>query len=112
MGVAFSHCEARWSYTGFANFRRELWKLAGFAGDLYELYNSNGHEVAKAHPLFPLFNHSDCDDILTPEEMEKVAPELERLAPQLSDSYDRMMGLRLAQGMRAAMARAENLQFH
>lgn len=111
MGVAFSHCEASWDYSGFGQFRRNLWNLAGFDGDLYVLYESNGHEVAKDHPLFPLFNHSDCDGVLEPHELEQVIPELERLCPNLTDGYDRQMCLELIKGMKLALSRCEHLQF-
>src|ERR1700752_3458759 len=102
MGVAFSHCKANWAYSGFGHFRRELWNLAGFQGDLYKLYKDQGHMIADGHPLFPLFNHSDCDGVLTPDELKSIVPALEVLLPKLSDSYDREMGTELLQGMKLA----------
>lgn len=111
MGIDFSHCKASWAYSGFGNFRRELWILAGFSGDLYQLYYSGGYIVAKDHPLWPLFNHSDCDGVMTPQELEKVIPALEALIPKLTDDYDRRMGGRLLDGMKLALSRNEDLQF-
>lgn len=112
MGLAFSHCNANWAYSGFKSFRCSLWTLAGFDGNLYSLYHRGGIEFAKDHPLYPLFNHSDCEGVLTPEELERILPELDRLAPLLPDWYDRETAGELIKGMHLALSRCENLQFH
>ena len=112
MGVDFTHCKASWAYSGFGRFRRELYNFAGFSGDLYADYDDGKFLQAKDHALFPLWNHSDCDGHLTPKEMTQLIPAMKELVPKLKDSYDRMMGQRLIEGMEDAVANHERLEFH
>jgi len=111
MGIDFTHCDAHWAYSGFGCFRKELYNLAGFNGDLYEHYHDGQYVQAKDHPLWPLFNHSDCDGHLTPEEMTQMLPTLRELVPKLEDSYDRENGQMLIAGMEDAVANHERLEF-
>ena len=113
MGVDFSHCHAGWAYSGFRNFRCRLWNDAGFSGRLYDLYEGPWPcQGAEHHPLYPLFNHSDCDGILTVEEMKKVEPTMRGIIELWPEGdYDRDTGLELARGMRTAIKAGEPLEF-
>jgi hypothetical protein len=104
MGLDFSHCNARWSYTGFSRFRARLAEAAG----LKELNNL----VIKNDPILPLLAHSDCEGILTPEECRSVAPRLRDLVSNWQDGdYDKDTGLELAEGMESAASKNEDLEF-
>ena len=105
--------ECSWSYGGFHGFRQNLWAEAGFSGDLYELYDEDQwlDQDPEEHPLFELWNHSDCDGELTPEQLTKIAPALRELCPRLRDDYDRTNGLELADSMEEAIKQGLPLEF-
>lgn len=119
MGIAFSHCEASWSYSGFHSFRRrlagavaiELMKMEGFSE------NGNGNSwKAIVDPIVDLLHHSDCDGILTPEQCKKIAPRLRQIVECWDDTridigYDKRQALELAEGMEKAASLNENLIF-
>lgn len=114
MGLDFSHCDARWGYIGFHRFRLKLARAAGYTivkGDSLmgpmEVWESEDDQ-----PLDPLLYHSDCDGIISPEDCAKVAPALEAAVKDWpEDDYDRVNALRLAEGMRLAAAKGEDLAF-
>lgn len=110
MGIGFSHCKASWSYTGFNYFRSDLWKACGLNGTLSDFYLSDSG-IEEDHPLYDLFNHSDCDGILTPEQCAKIAPALKDAIQSWDDDYDKENGLMLVEGMEAASKAKENLEF-
>jgi hypothetical protein len=112
MGLDFSHCDARWAYSGFMSFRRrlaneigmDLNKMEGFDGDIPF---SNYQDV-----ILPLLDHSDCDGELTVEECKKVAPRLRQLVSAWEDNdYDKTKALQLADGMDYAVECNEPLEF-
>jgi hypothetical protein len=123
MGIDFSHTEAHWAYSGFNRFRRALAEHEGIDLDAMEgfrPYNDptwvgkswDGVETA----LKPLLDHSDCDGEITPEDCATVAPRLREVIDAIwpADgvrSYDRQSGLALAEGMEAAAAAGEPLEF-
>ncbi|MFE9777792.1 hypothetical protein ACFYPA_06495 [Streptomyces sp. NPDC005775] len=126
MGIDFSHTEAHWAYTGFSRFRRalaayvgiDLDHMSGFkplgAGDDYQL-NPWSNVTSD---LKPLLDHSDCDGELSPQECQRVAPCLRQAIDAVwpsvdgeEPSYDRVNGLLLAEGMEAAAAADEPLEF-
>lgn len=112
MGLDFSHTDARWAYSGFANFRRRLAKeigmdldaMEGFGGDIkFELFKDD---------IIPLLDHSDCDGELTVEECKKVAPRLRELVSGWEDDdYDKQKALSLAEGMELAASQGQPLEF-
>jgi hypothetical protein len=123
MGIDFSHTTAQWSYTGFGAFRRALALFEGF-----ELDDMNGfggdREWSTVHTdLAPLLDHSDCDGELPPDHCRQVAPRLRQVIDELWPAYravweidpgahfNRGSGLALADGMDAAAAAGEPLQF-
>jgi hypothetical protein len=123
MGIDFSHTDAQWSYTGFGTFRRALALFEGFELDAMDGFGGDQPWSAVHTDLAPLLNHSDCDGELTPTECRQVAPRLRVVIDELwpaelavweidpAAHFNRSSGLRLADGMDAAAASAEPLQF-
>jgi hypothetical protein len=113
MGIDFSHCDARWSY---GNFNRARTRLAAVMGlNLDQMRGFRGSQEwpdAEKFPLVHLLNHSDCDGELTPEQCRVVAPALRKAVEQWpEDDTDRRRFLELADGMDAAAAANEPLEF-
>ena len=119
MGLDFTHTDAHWSYSGFMRARERLAEtmglnlreMVGFAG-LAE-HGAREWPSADEYPLVYLLHHSDCDGELTPEQCKAVAPALRKAVdgwPQ--DDYDRINFLELADGMDAAAADNEPLEFY
>jgi hypothetical protein len=76
---------ARWSYTGFGQFRAKLAIVEGFFLDDMEGFTEDGRSWDLiTTPLKPLLNHSDCDGEMTPAEAAEVWPRLEEIAEQWS----------------------------
>lgn len=119
MGLDFSHCKAHWSYSGFKIFREKLWNSCGFTGRLYDLYYNKIDEsepfkdqIRIDHPLYDFFNHSDCDGQLTVEQMNKIIPKMKSVIENWEDDYDKQQAKFLIDGMKEAILRNENLEFH
>jgi hypothetical protein len=113
MGLDFSHCEARWAYSGFFRFRLRLAKEIGF-NEYEEIKTIDDPRYSKISkdPILPLLAHSDCDGDLGPEECKKVAPRLREIVSKWpDDDYDKEQALELADGMDAAAASSEPLKF-
>lgn len=119
MGLDFSHTEAHWSYSGFSRFREALAKYEAVDLGVMEGFLRHGDDRPRVGwdtvttPLKPLLDHSDCDGELTPDECRQVAPRLREVIDSLwpDDCYDRASGLLLAEGMEAAAAANEPLEF-
>ena len=123
MGIDFSHTQAQWSYTGFGAFRRALAVFEGFELDDMEGFGGDRDWSTVATDLAPLLNHSDCDGEMSPDECRQVAPRLRAVIDELwpaeravweidpSAHFNRHAGLALADGMDAAAAADEHLQF-
>lgn len=123
MGIDFSHTTAQWSYTGFGDFRRALALFEGFELDDMDGFGGDRDWSTVHTDLAPLLNHSDCDGEMTPDECRRVAPRLCVVVDELwpaeravweidpSASFNRRSGLALADGMDAAAAADEHLQF-
>lgn len=118
MGIDFSHTEAHWSYTGFSRFRDALAAHEGIDLDRMDGFRRHGDDRPRiswttiSSPLVPLLNHSDCDGELTPQECRQVAPRLREVVAEIwTTGYDRDTGLALADGMDAAAAAEEPLEF-
>lgn len=112
MGLDFSHCEARWSYSGFGRFRRRLAKQIGI--NLDDMYGFGGEREWDTvnDPIKPLLDHSDCDGVLTPEECKLVYPRLEELIRDWDDEdYDKQQALELIEGMKYCIELDEDLEF-
>ncbi len=116
MGIAFSHCEASWAYSGFMSFREKLVETIIVPCDLREMYKSGKHFILKEHPIFDFINHSDCDGFLSPEQLKVIVPALEEILEKwdITDvfiSHDYNNGKELIKGMKAAIEANENLKF-
>jgi len=119
MGIDFSHCDAHWAYSGFHRFRSRLAEEIGIVLNEMEGFEHQGEtpkkfkwEALKADPILDLFNHSDCDGLLTAKQCATIAPRLRELVnlwPE--DDYDRMKALELAAGMDLAVSLEEDLEF-
>jgi hypothetical protein len=86
-------------------------------------------------PLVPFFNHSDCDGGLTPEQCAAIGPRIKELvlkwpdkitaktsdpdqaikkgywAEREFDNYDKMMALKLVEGMETCAEKGVNLEY-
>lgn len=112
MGLKFSHCDARWSYSGFGRFRRRLANEIGMDLDRVEGFNGFIPFSSYEDDILPLLNHSDCDGELTVEECRKVAPRLRKLVSSWEDGdYDKRKAIELANGMDYAVEYNEPLGF-
>lgn len=119
MGIDFSHCDARWSYSGFMRFRTKLASSIGVTlGDMEGFSDQNpGREWSTIDdPIVPLLDHSDCDGELSPQDCARVAPRLREIIASWSrgdvrDDHDIRSGLLLADGMGAAANAGEALRF-
>lgn len=120
MGLDFSHTDAHWSYGGFGRFREALAQHEGIDLDRMEGFRRYGDNRPRISwttinsPLKPLLDHSDCDGELTPDECRQVAPHLREVAVALwpdPSNYNRRHAELLADGMDAAAAAGENLEF-
>lgn len=113
MGVDIGN--ARWSYTGFGEFRARLAAAENINLNRMEGYcrrycdHSDGSECDATtpwdgvdSPLVPLLNHSDCDGELSAEECARVWPRLNAiLATFPIDDYDYANGMALVYEMQA-----------
>jgi hypothetical protein len=124
MGLDFSHTEAHWAYTSFSRFRRALATFEGIDIDAMRGFTQGGKPwESVTTPLKPLLDHSDCDGDLSPEECATVAPRLRQVIDEIwpaatstweqnpEASIHRSNGLLLAEGMEAAAASSEPLEF-
>lgn len=110
--------EARWSYSGFMQFRVKLCKAIGY-GDLGD-YNGFGGSVPWPtpkdqlySPINHLLNHSDCDGELTAEQCKEMAqPFREVIEKWPEGDYDREMGQRFADMMDACAERGGVIGFY
>ena len=101
MGIDFSHCDARWSYSGFNRFRTILASCVGIDLDSMEGFErdwDNPHaprtesikweEIAQGEdPICILLNHSDCDGDIQPEYCERVAKRLQDLLREHEEKF-------------------------
>lgn len=119
MGLNFSHTNAAWPYVAFSRFREALATHEGIDLSHMEGFRRHGDDrprvpwTSVTTPLVPFLNHSDCDGELTPEECRQVAPRLREVIAAIwpSGHYNHEVGLLLADGMDAAAADGEPLQF-
>ncbi len=120
MGIDFSHTDAHWAYSGFGRFRDALAKHEGFNLDDMVGFGGDRAWDTVTTALKPLLDHSDCDGEISPEDCATVAPRLREVIDAIwpegviepgRGAYDRSTGLLLAEGMEAAAAAGEPLEF-
>lgn len=74
MGLDTTHDCWHGPYSLFNRFRFSLAFQIGINLNDYKGYNENGTKDLESieHDLMPLFNHSDCDGLLTVKESERI----------------------------------------
>ena len=116
MGIAFSHGNASWSYSGFMTFRTKIVNTIGLPGGLSEAYNDGSYKFLINDPIYAFINHSDCDGDLSVEELKVVAPRLEEIIESWETNhihnYDIISGKELVESMKRAISNNEKLGFH
>ncbi len=111
MGIDFSHCNAHWAYSGFMRFRGRLALDLGYETPLREMYGDGSYTVMKDEPIWPLIDHSDCEDELTVSEMKQILPQLKQLVDAWDDDFDKPRALELIEGMELAVDDNEPMEF-
>lgn len=122
MGLDTTHNAWHGPYSSFNRFRYKLASLIGINLDDYTGYNANGTKELDSmdHPLVPLFNHSDCEGELTPEECKSIADGLEPIikslpVPELTFSIENEFVrdvIQFRDGCLEAYSKKENIEFH
>lgn len=123
MGLDTTHDAYSGEYSSFNHFRRWLGKQIGIDLNEYIGYSSDTATKNLAdidHLLMDLFNHSDCDGELTPEQCKLIAEGLQEIInkidlssfindPELSYMYDRAIQFR--DGCLLAYSLNESIKF-
>ena|SRR5690606_34976297 len=119
MGLDTSHNCWHGSYSSFNRFRYSLGHQIGI--DLYDYagYGSKGvKDLAKIeHELMPLFNHSDCDGILTVEESKQIVIGLNKVLENFNNKIEADFDfeekiIQFRDGCLNAIQRNEEVDFH
>lgn len=113
MGLRFSHGSAAWSHQGFHEFRRRLAFEIGMDLDSMAGFDTPGLSWANViDPIAPLLNHADNEGHLLPVVCISVARRLRILISDWpDDDYDKIAGMKLANGMEEAAGVNEPLGF-
>lgn len=124
MGLDTTHGAWHGAYSAFNRFRHELALRIGIDLKEYIGYDFGPEQGTKElesidHPLMDLFNHSDCDGILTPEQCKKIADGLDMVIKASIPDEDNYHGMSFIErcitfrdGCLLAYSRKENLEFH
>lgn len=118
MGLNTSHDAWDGPYSSFNDFRRWLAKQIGIDLSEYAGYMQGGTKDLTTidHPLMPLFNHSDCDGILTPDECRQISKGLKMVIDASAQSRENQYFIEAANQFRKGCIKAanakENLEFH
>jgi hypothetical protein len=119
MGLDTSHNCWHGRYSFFNRFRYSLGHQIGIDLDDYYGYGKTGvKDLTKIeHELMPLFNHSDCDGILTVEESKKIVIGLNKVLQNFNDKieyhYDFKENIiQFRDGCLDAIERNEEVDFH
>ena len=88
MGLSVSHNCWSGAYSSFNRFRYDLAAQIGISLEEYIGYGDNGTKslLDIDHNLRPLFNHSDCEGILTVPECKMIALGLTQILDDFNDS--------------------------
>jgi hypothetical protein len=71
MGLDFSNNDAHWSYGGFHRFRSRLGNEIGIALDRMQGFGGDVSWDSVHDAIKDLLNHSDCEDQLSPHQMDR-----------------------------------------
>ena len=117
MGLDTTHNAWHGPYSSFAKWR--IWLASKIGLDLDTMVGFGGDvewsDTLKAHPLYPLLNHSDCDGELSPSECKLIAEGLGVIIRDHSDESDKhFIGWCLEFRGVAILAASENaaIEFH
>lgn len=90
MGLDTSHNCWNGTYLYFNRFRYSLGHQIGIDLDDYAGYGKKGVKCLTKieHELMPLFNHSDCDGILTVEESKQIVIGLNKVLENFNDKIE------------------------
>ncbi|WP_231489869.1 hypothetical protein [Pedobacter sp. Leaf170] len=117
MGLDTSHNAFHGAYSSFMRFRMQLLELVN-GSDISEF---EGYGLDATKPVSTLndggleilFNHSDCDGEISPEDCKKLAESLDAYIPKMdteSELYSRSVQFR--DGCLLAHSLNETLDFH
>lgn len=115
--LSVEECRRRWPDEHF------YFELIDIPWDMFESKNYMGewdNPPGNEDPLMYLIVHSDCDGVLHPNEARHLADRLEQLLPKLDDTtpmghiapHMRGKTQQFIDGLRAAVAAGEDLDFH
>ena len=113
MGLDITHCETRWSYHGFDNFRTRIAETIGIPLDLMQGYTDHNPRPWDMvdDPLEILLMHSDCDGKLTPQECAQIYPRLEVVMQEWGVDEDSQIA-KLIRAMKFGVEHDVELVFH
>jgi hypothetical protein len=121
MGLDTTHNAWHGPYSSFNRFRNQLAKRIGIDLNDYVGYGPNGTKDLESidHPLMDLFNHSDCDGELTPDQCAKIIEGLDMVikdcpVPMNAWSEDYLFlsqAIRFRDGCKEAYEKQEVLEF-
>jgi len=120
MGLDTTHNCWHGPYSSFGNFRKFLANQIGI--DLNDYIGYGNLDATKElntidHKLMPLFDHSDCDSILTVEEAKQIAEGLDEVlekfleSEDLDNQYYRDKMIQFRDGCLLAVANNEEIEF-
>jgi len=119
MGLDTSHNCWHGPYSSFNRFRYSLGHQIGIDLDDYAGYGKTGvKDLTKIeHELMPLFNHSDCDGILTVEESKQIVIGLNKVLENFNDKIEADYNfkeniIQFRDGCLDAIERNEEIDFH
>jgi len=137
MGLDTSHEAWHGAYGAFSRWREKLAEVAGYEiaevagqygphptvlidwGHIEEKNYTGDWDEIPSDPLILLIAHSDCDGVIHPEHAKPLADRLEELIPLLPEGdapghvrHWQQATRQFADGLRAAAAAGEDLDFH
>lgn len=122
MGLDISHGAWHGAYSAFNRYRTEIARQIGIHLNSMEGFTEDANaikwESLKPNPIQCLLNHSDCDGYINWSVCAKIADELEKLLPALSEldggghigNY-KDKTLEMIKGLRLAHSQKEKLLF-
>lgn len=118
MGLNTTHGCWDGPYSMFNTFRYGLAHMIGISLDDYAGYRGSGNLDLTSidHDLMPLFNHSDCDGVIPPEDAKKIADGLTDILMRLETTDEPYRGFseevkQFRSGCALAASKNETIEF-
>ena len=116
MGLDTTHNAWHGAYSSFNKFRFWLADRIGINLNEYAGYGNGTKDLRNInHDLMPLFNHSDCDGILTVDECKQIANGLKKVidavVPDNSPFNNYERAKQFMDGCLLAVSRNEEIEF-